>query len=131
MEPPDTRRKLLEELTERGFDKAQLQEFHKILSAENSDLYDVFAYVASYPNILDCSIPAKVHFTGYEPKQQEFQNFVLQQNVKEGVEELDDTKISDLLILKNHAIADAKKELGNIAHIRNTFIGFQGYLFGS
>ena len=131
---PDTRRKLLEELTERGFAKAQLQEFQKVLSAENSDLYDVLAYVAFHSNILDRSIRAdraKVHFAGYEPKQQEFLNFVLQQYVKEGVEELDDTKISDLLILKYHAIADAKKELGNIAHIRNTFIGFQGYLYGA
>jgi len=33
---------------------------------------------------------------------------------------LDDTKISDLLILKYHAIADAKKELGDITTIRNT-----------
>ena len=131
---PDTRRKLLEELTERGFAKAQLQEFQKVLSAENSDLYDVLAYVAFHSNILDRAIRAdraKVHFADYDPKQQEFLNFVLQQYVKEGVEELDDTKISDLLILKYHAIADAKKELGNIAAIRNTFIGFQGYLYGA
>lgn len=58
-------------------------------------------------------------------------DFLLKQYVKEEVEELDDAKISDLLILKYHAIADAKKEMGNIAHIRNTFIGFQGYLYGS
>lgn len=131
---PDTRRRLLEELSDRGFAKAQLQEFQKVLSAENSDLYDVLAYVAFHSNILDRSIRAdraKVHFADYEPKQQEFLNFVLQQYVKEGVEELDDSKISDLLVLKYHAIADAKKELGNIAHIRNTFIGFQGYLYGA
>lgn len=131
---PDTRRKLLEELSERGFAKAQLHEFQKVLNAENSDLYDVLAYVAFHSNILDRSIRAdraKIQLRDYDPKQQEFLDFVLKQYVKEGVEELDDTKISDLLILKYHAIADAKKELGNIAHIRNTFIGFQGYLYGS
>lgn len=48
----------------------------------------------------------------YNPKQQEFPDFVLKQYVKEEIDELDDTKISDLLILKYHAIADAKKNLG-------------------
>jgi len=129
---PDTRKKLLEELTEKGFAKQQLTEFQKILNAENSDLYDVLAYIAFHSDILERATradKAKIHLDNYEPKQQEFLNFVLSQYVKQGVEELDDTKISDLLILKYHAIADAKKELGDIATIRNTFIGFQTYLY--
>jgi type I restriction enzyme, R subunit len=129
---PDTRRKLLEELSEKGFAKQQLQEFQRILNAENSDLYDVLAYIAFHADIIERVIradKAKLQLDHYDPKQQEFLNFVLSQYVKEGVEELDDTKISDLLILKYHAIADAKKELGDIASIRNTFIGFQTYLY--
>jgi len=129
---PDTRKKLLEELTEKGFAKQQLTEFQKILNAENSDMYDVLAYIAFHSDILERATradKAKIHLDNYDPKQQEFLNFVLSQYVKQGVEELDDTKISDLLILKYHAIADAKKELGDIATIRNTFIGFQTYLY--
>jgi type I restriction enzyme R subunit len=129
---PDTRKKLLEELTEKGFAKQQLTEFQKILNAENSDLYDVLAYIAFHSDIMERATradKAKIHLDNYDPKQQEFLNFVLSQYVKQGVEELDDTKISDLLILKYHAIADAKKELGDIATIRNTFIGFQTYLY--
>ena len=129
---PDTRKKLLEELTEKGFAKQQLTEFQKILNAENSDLYDVLAYIAFHSDILertDRADRAKIHLANYDPKQQEFLNFVLSQYVKQGVDELDDTKISDLLVLKYHAIADAKKELGDIATIRNTFIGFQTYLY--
>ncbi len=129
---PDTRKKLLEELTEKGFAKQQLTEFQKILNAENSDLYDVLAYIAFHSDILERATradKAKIHLDNYDPKQQEFLNFVLSQYVKQGVEELDDTKISDLLILKYHAIADAKKELGDINTIRNTFIGFQSYLY--
>ena len=129
---PDTRKKLLEELTEKGFAKQQLTEFQKILNAENSDMYDVLAYIAFHSDILERATradKAKIHLDNYDPKQQEFLNFVLSQYVKQGVEELDDTKISDLLILKYHAIADAKKELGDIASIRNTFIGFQTYLY--
>lgn len=129
---PDTRKKLLEELAEKGFAKQQLTEFQKILNAENSDLYDVLAYIAFHSDILertDRADRAKIHLDNYDPKQQEFLNFVLSQYVKQGVDELDDTKIGDLLVLKYHAIADAKKELGDIATIRNTFIGFQTYLY--
>jgi type I restriction enzyme R subunit len=129
---PDTRKKLLEELSEKGFAKQQLTEFQKILNAENSDLYDVLAYIAFHSDILertDRADKAKIHLDNYDPKQQEFLNFVLSQYVKQGVDELDDTKIGDLLVLKYHAIADAKKELGDIPSIRETFIGFQTYLY--
>lgn len=129
---PDTRKKLLEELSEKGFTKQQLTEFQKLLNAENSDLYDVLAYIAFNSNILerkDRAERAKIYLNNYDPKQQEFLNFVLNQYVKQGVDELDETKIGDLLVLKYHAIADAKKELGDIATIRNTFIGFQIYLY--
>jgi len=129
---PDTRKKLLEELTEKGFAKQQLQEFQIVLNAENSDLYDVLAYIAFHSSIInraERAEKAKIHLFNYDPKQQEFLDFVLNQYVKQGVDELDDTKIGDLLVLKYHAIADAKKELGDIASIRNNFIGFQTYLY--
>ncbi len=109
-----------------------MQKFQKILQAENSDLYDVLAYVALHSDIIERSTradKAKIHLDNYDPKQQEFLNFVLSQYVRQGVEELDDAKIGDLLILKYHAIADAKKALGDIPSIRNTFIGFQTYLY--
>jgi len=129
---PDTRKKLLEELSEKGFAKQQLTEFQKILNAENSDLYDVLAYIAFHSDIIERTEradKAKIHLIDYDPKQQEFLDFVLNQYVNQGVDELDDSKIGDLLVLKYHAIADAKKELGDIASIRNTFIGFQTYLY--
>ncbi|MDA3942568.1 MAG: DEAD/DEAH box helicase family protein [Bacteroidetes bacterium] len=129
---PDTRKKLLEELTEKGFAKQQLQEFQKILNAENSDLYDVLAYIAFHSNIVERqerAARAKIHFNDYQPKQQEFLNFVLSQYIKQGVDELDDSKLGDLLLLKYNALGDAKKELGDIPSIRETFIGFQTYLY--
>ena len=67
----------------------------------------------------------------YNPKQQEFLNFVLDQYVREGVDELDIDKLSPLLLLKYKAIADAKRELGAIKSIRDTFIGFQEHLYGA
>jgi type I restriction enzyme R subunit len=43
---PDTRRKLLEGLAEKGFGHEQLSEMQKIIDAEKSDLFDVLAHVA-------------------------------------------------------------------------------------
>ena len=74
---------------------------------------------------------ARVQMNTYNPKQQEFLNFVLDQYVREGVDELDDSKLPDLLELKYKAIADAKRELGAIKTIRDTFIGFQEHLYGA
>jgi len=129
---PDTRKKLLEELTEKGFAKQQLEEFQKVLHAENCDLYDVLAYVAFHSTILERSTRAenaKIHLLNYDAKQQEFLSFVLNQYVSSGVYELDEEKLSPLLILKYKAITDAKRELGDILSIRDTFIGFQTYLY--
>ena len=102
------------------------------MHAENSDLYDVLAYVAFHSSIIERSTRAsnaKVHFSNYDAKQQEFLNFVLKQYVSSGVYELDEEKLSPLLLLKYKAITDAKRELGDIESIRKTFIGFQPYLY--
>ena len=43
---PDTRRRLLQWLAEKGFGGEQLAEMRKIIDAEKSDLFDVLAHVA-------------------------------------------------------------------------------------
>lgn len=49
--------------------------------------------------------------------------------MREGVAELDEGKLTPLLELKYRNIADAVRELGGIAAIRDTFVGFQKYLY--
>ncbi len=130
---PSTRKKLLEELSEKGYSAAQLDDLRKLVHGEDSDLYDVLNYIAYHKELVprvERAEKAKIHFHDYNPKQQEFLNFVLDQYVKVGVDELDDEKLSPLLILKYKAIADAKRELGGIPEIRNAFIGFQQHLYG-
>ena len=51
--------------------------------------------------------------------------FVLDQYIKEGVDELDDSKLSDLIELKYHGVAAAVSVLSSGTDIRDTFIGFQ------
>jgi len=67
----------------------------------------------------------------FSDKQQAFLDFVLAHYVKEGVEELEQEKLTKLLRLKYHdSIPDAVADLGgDIAEIRNLFFGFQRYLY--
>jgi type I restriction enzyme, R subunit len=49
--------------------------------------------------------------------------------VKEGVGELDRTKLPQLLELKYQAVRDAVEELGSVSNISDVFIEFQQYLY--
>ena len=130
---PDTRRALLRSLEGKGFDRSQLAEIQRALAAEQSDLYDVLAYIAfALPRATrqeraDRARPS-IQAT-FPEKQQAFLDFVLSQYVTEGVEELDQDKLSPLLILRYNAISDAILELGAPPGIRDMFVGFQQYLY--
>jgi len=129
---PDTRKKLLQELKEKGYSQQQLEELKCLVHGQDSDLYDVLAYIAYHTEIIprsDRANLAKVHLHSYNPKQQKFINFVLDQYVRAGVSELDDQKLPDLLELKYKALTNAKQELGSVQAIRELFIGFQEWLY--
>lgn len=129
---PGTRKQLLQELSDRGYTGPQLEDLRNTIHGEDSDLFDVLSYVAYHSDIVprtDRANRAKLHLDSYDPKQQEFINFVLEQYIKDGVGELDDDKLGNLLRLKYRAIADAKRELGDIPSIRETFVGFQEWLY--
>jgi type I restriction enzyme R subunit len=131
---PDTRKKLLEGLAEKGFSKEPLAEMQKAIEAENSDLFDVLAYVAfaAAPETRaqradQAKAEAHQH---YNDRQQAFLDFVLAQYATQGVEELDADKLTPLLRLKYHgAISDAVADLGGTEQIRTMFAGFQKYLY--
>jgi type I restriction enzyme R subunit len=131
---PDTRAKLLQGLSEKGFGKEQMVEMQKIIDAEKSDLFDVLAHVAyALPTLTreERASKAKVEIsTHFNSKQQVFLDFVLSHYVQVGVEELDQEKLRPLLLLKYHnAIADAVADLGRPEEIGKVFAGFQKYLY--
>ena len=131
---PDTRKKLLEGLAEKGYGKGQLAEMQRIIDAEKSDLFDILAYVAyALPPLTreERAAKAKVIIsTHFNSKQQVFLDFVLSHYVNVGVGELDQDKLTPLLRLKYHdSIADAVADLGRPDDIGKVFIGFQKYLY--
>ena len=101
---PDTRKKLLQGLSEKGFGRDQLAEMQKIIDAEKSDLFDVLAHVAYAMTPLtraERAATAKVVIsTRFNTKQQVFLDFVLSHYVSVGVDELDQEKLTPLLRLK-------------------------------
>jgi type I restriction enzyme R subunit len=133
---PSTRQKLLEGLNEKGFGADQLAEMQQIISAENSDLFDVLAHVAFARAPIERRVRADqargLIRAEFNSKQQEFLDFVLSQYVAVGVGELGAEKLAPLLNLKyQHSIRDAVRDLGTPESITAAFTGFQRHLYGA
>ena len=130
---PETRKKLLDGLAEKGFGHDQLAEMQKIIDAEKSDLFDLLGYIAyALPPLTreERAARAKLAITGrFNAKQQAFLDFVLAHYVGVGVEELDREKLTPLLHLKYHSIPDAIADLGKPEDISKVFVGFQKFLY--
>ena len=130
---PDTRKALLQSLAEKGFGSDQLTEISRMISAEKSDVFDVLAYIAFALAPVTRSERVEAHKANilgrYDAKLQVFLDFVLAQYVEQGVGELDQDKLGALLQLKYHTIDDATAQLGSVPLIRDTFTGFQRYLY--
>jgi len=131
---PDTRRALLNKLSEKGYGIDQLNEIKSLINAEKSDLYDVLAYVAfaSQPitraeRVFATKDTIFSHY--HDRKQQAFLDFVLSKYVEEGVCELSQEKLPTLLTIKYRGMTDAVAELGSTTSIKNMFIGFQQHLY--
>lgn len=130
---PMTRKTLLEKLADAGYDKEKMTVLQKLISAEKSDLFDVLEYVSfgAKPLTRETRVAdAKSNiFALLNAKQKEFLDFVLSKYIETGVEELDQEKLPELLVLKYHTLDDAKKTLGSVPEIRENFIEFQKYLY--
>jgi len=130
---PTTRKAFLEKIAELGYGKDELEMLQKMIDAENSDLFDVLAYVsfASKPisRVKRVEQSKEKILDGLSSEQKEFLDFVLSKYEDKGVEELDEEKLPVLLNLKYHAIANAVGMLGNVDAIRSIFFGFQKELY--
>lgn len=131
---PDTRQKLLDALEEKGFGGEQLEEMKVIVDAVDSDVYDMLAYIAYAEPVHTRQERVDKHrtiiFDNYESfSQREFIKFVLNQYVKEGVQELSLDKLNALINLKYNSTNDAIADLGPPLQIREVFSGFQKYLY--
>ncbi len=131
---PGTRAKLLAGLAEKGFGPAQMAEMQRIIDADQCDLFDVLIYVAyaipTHTRLERANMARGQIISHFTDKQQVFLDFVLAHYVDQGVQELDQDKLTPLLRLKYHdSIADAVADLGKPEEIGQLFAGFQQYLY--
>ena len=130
---PDTRKALLAGLEEKGFGAEQLRDIGRMVDAENSDLYDVLAYIAFALAPVTRAERVESHrervMQGLDYTQREFLGFVLDHYVQRGIGELDTDKLPHLIELKYNTVSDAIAELGPVKNIREVFVGFQRHLY--
>ncbi len=131
---PSTRQKLLDDLSEAGYDEEKLEGMKELIDAKDSDVFDVLAYVAyaakthtrleraqaARPSIVEA-------FT--DPKQLEFIDFILDKYVRDGDKELASSNIISMVELKYHSVPDAADQFGSVDVVRETFVDFQKYLY--
>lgn len=130
---PKTRKNLLEQLAEVGYDQKQLESLQKVIRAENSDLFDVLEYVAfaKKPISREKRVQGaeRVICLDLNDKENDFLNFVLNKYKKDGATVLDEEKLSKLIEIRYHSVIDAQRELGSISKIRNLFFEMQTKLY--
>ncbi len=130
---PITRKTLLDAIAEKGYGIDELEQLQKLIDAEQSDIFDVLAYVSfmTEPITREKRVEeskAEI-FEGLDEKHREFLEFVLLKYTERGVEELNEEKLPVLLNLKYNSPADALNILGDVENIRSTFFDFQKSLY--
>ena len=130
---PTTRSELISKLEKHGCGKEDLNKLRQVINAEDSDLFDVLQYIAFSNPVISRKERvdlAKDNIYNFINKDQvEFIRFVLNNYIQEGIDELDISNLSTIINAKYGSINEAKKELGSSDAIKETFTGFQKYLY--
>ena len=118
-----------------GFPFEKLNKVQEYLCMEKCDLLDVLEYLAynttpverkQRVDLVRIDIVANLN-----SKQTEFIDFVLQQYIQQGYNQLSLENLSELIKLKYGTIEDGKLILGSTVEIKNLFIDFQKELYAA
>ncbi|MDG2466383.1 MAG: type I restriction-modification enzyme R subunit C-terminal domain-containing protein, partial [Alphaproteobacteria bacterium] len=130
---PITRAELLKKLDQAGCYKCDLIKLQELIDAKDCDLFDVLEYVAYAKPPITRAARVKTSkdniYNMLNRKQREFVEYVLQNYINKGVDELDMKKLSTVLKAKYGGMNAASKELGIPDDIKRTYIEFQQLLY--
>ncbi|MDE0472245.1 MAG: DEAD/DEAH box helicase family protein [Ekhidna sp.] len=130
---PMTRRELLEKLEAAGCHKNDLERLQEIINAQDSDLFDVLEYIAYAKTPISRVARVETNKDNIlnllNQSQKEFVEYVLRNYIEVGVDELDDSKLGNVLMAKYGSLDAAQKQLGSTQDIRQTFVDFQKLLY--
>ena len=86
-----------------------------MIDAEKSDLFDVLAYfsfsLSPITRIARVEEAKSDIYQELSDKQKDFLDFVLSKYIENGVGELDESKLENLILLKYRALTDAERAL--------------------
>lgn len=130
---PTTRKQLLESLAAYGYTLVNFDKIKEILHAEHSDVFDVLALIAYSKDAISREERAvqrqQTVLAHVAAPQHDFIQFVLRQYISQGVSELDDSRLGELIKLKYGSVLDGQAKLGSLDAVRQTFCDFQKYLY--
>ena len=127
---PETRERFLAQLEDRGFDLGQLDEIKAIVDAQNSDLFDVLAYVQF--NIDPKTRLERVDGVSVEEEAKEMGQFlehILQAYVENGEAELATESLGSFMEVRYGSVSEGKQRLGDIPLIKSKFIELQERIY--
>lgn len=130
---PETRKRLLAELARSGFDADKLKSLQELVDAQDSDMFDVLRYVAFAKDTLTRQYRAENVGAGFyselSEEEESFVRFILVKYEENGVDELSEENLENLVKLLYGSSYDAVEKLGNTDKIRSDFLGLQKELY--
>lgn len=130
---PDNRDTFLAELLDRGYDQDRLDDMRQLVDAQDSDLYDVLAY------ILYTNPPVTRQHRASSAEQGQLQEFdselqslliaILQAYVANGERELGSKKLGQYLTARYGSVGEARARLGDTALIKAAYKKMQAALY--
>lgn len=124
---------LLKKLENAGCHTDDLRKLQELISAQDSDFFDVLEYIAyaKPPTTRAARVETNKDniYNLLNDKQREFVGYVLRNYVDVGVDELDVSKLSTVLTAKHGSIHAAQEQLGSVQDIQKTFVDFQAELY--
>lgn len=127
---PETRERFLAQLDDRGFDIGQLDEIKAIVDAQNSDLFDVLAYVQF--NIDPKTRLERADGVSVEKEVEEMAQFlkhILQAYIENGEAELATKSLGSFMEVRYSSVSEGKQKLGDIPLIKSKFLELQERIY--
>lgn len=134
---PESRFDLLKKLGQIGFDDEQLNTLKQMFEAEQSDIFDLLAFLNYNKEIITRSQRVvntkkiKGFFEAYQDRRaQDFLYFILERYQKDGIEELKRDKLSELIHLNGLGTTkDAAKVFGDVNKLVGAFYKLQEVMY--
>jgi type I restriction enzyme R subunit len=133
---PDTRKDLLAQLGELGFDREQLDALRNMIATPECDIFDVLSHISFSSDLKtrkDRAFSVRnddEFFSVYQNlKAREFLEYVLNHYEKFGIEELQRDKLGDLVKLKLGTPKDAKVIFGDMKNLLGAYYKLQENIY--